>query len=176
MYWNPNKDFGKGFYTTIDLPQAQDWAISRMEKFGEDPCVLQMYVDVNAVPEGLTHHVFFGPSLEWATYINNHRSNQTEQDPCYESDHAQIVSGPMADNDTGRTLETRIDEQKGVSWFYMEIMKSKEGDPLGGLGLGNQIAFSDLPIAKRMLRLHGAWLINDEGSWEYHEHATLRSL
>lgn len=176
QYWKPGKDFGPGFYTTIDLPQAQEWAIKQSEdSFGlYDPCVLQMGVNLEAVKQmTLQHEIFLGPSREWAEYILDHRTMK-EEDPCVSkkdrqlNQHCHVITGPMADGDTGDIVDDLQKNGYDVDWFYNEIMLSKKKEKKYGLALGNQISFHDEDSAKAIIQLDGAWLYEEE-EWNYYD-------
>lgn len=81
-YWKPKRDFGAGFYTTIDLEQAKEWAEKTARRFGEEPVVLQIRC-LTTVTREVNHLVFIGACNEWAEYILDHRTmNPSESDPC----------------------------------------------------------------------------------------------
>lgn len=176
QFWKPGKDFGPGFYTTIDLPQAKEWALKWGSENMEDPCVLEIVLNLESIPESKSHDIFLGPSREWAKFILDHRTMK-EEDPCtglYAREHAQIVTGPMADGNTGRIVDvfTKTGD-KDVDWFYEQIMIDKNKNSMSGLALGNQISFHDVQSARQMLRLHGAWILNSEEEWIYYDNRTL---
>jgi hypothetical protein len=161
---SPKRDFGKGFYTTIDLDQAKEWAIKRGKDYFETPCVLLIKVNsqqLKEVQNEFNHHVFLGPSMDWAKYILEHRILTTEiSDPCEE--HYGLVTGPMADNDTGDIIKRYQKGDKNLEWFYNRIMIDRRGEPLSGLALGNQIVFCS-PAAGSILELEGALRFSEEG-------------
>lgn len=73
-----------------------------------------------------------GASIEWAQYILDHRTVK-EEDPCpsaYKRPHGDIVTGPMADNDTGEIIKEFIEtgDKDGAwlmndneEWIYNDI-------------------------------------------------------
>lgn len=77
----PNKDFGRGFYLTESLAQAQDMAhmkISQLE-FGT-PTVMKYALNEQCLDDGsLSVRRFAGYSEEWAQFILANRNNPTSQ-------------------------------------------------------------------------------------------------
>lgn len=77
----PNKDFGRGFYLTESLAQAQDMAhmkISQLE-FGT-PAVMKYALNEQCLDDGsLSVRRFAGYSEEWAQFILANRNNPTSQ-------------------------------------------------------------------------------------------------
>ncbi|MFD2370327.1 hypothetical protein ACFSO0_10345 [Brevibacillus sp. GCM10020057] len=64
---------------------------------------------------------------------------------------------------TGRIVKVFTETgDKDMDWFYDQIMRDKHNNPMSGLKLGNQISFHDAQSARKMLRLHGAWIMNEE--------------
>jgi hypothetical protein len=91
---NPYKDFGKGFYLTDLLHQAERMALRKVKFFGGE-CVVQEYEFDESLLESnkLNVKVFPSPNEEWAAFIHNNRNNTGE----YHHDY-DIVIGPIADD------------------------------------------------------------------------------
>lgn len=100
----PYKDFGKGFYTTELLKQAQKMANRVARIYGGTPVV-----NVYEVPDGLLRNtelniMDFGnvPSKDWALFVMNNRNKDFtdyEKANCNLDCKYDIVSGPIADDD-----------------------------------------------------------------------------
>ncbi len=171
-YWKMNKDFGRGFYTTIDLAQAQEWALKRAEQDpNEQACVLQIRCDLSYDLTRVRQHIFLGESRQWSDYILIHRLSEPDEktDPCNNEgwEHFDVVIGPMADNNTGGLIDKYKANFHDRDWFYQNIRMSANGDARQGLGLGNQIVYCDETLAQKFLHLHSYW-VYDENKEEWH--------
>ncbi|WP_240420335.1 DUF3990 domain-containing protein [Paenibacillus periandrae] len=188
-----NKDFGTGLYTTIDFQQAADWARKLSNDlalsdnfFGDDtPLVIVIKVEPDNYDGVVDVMDFRGESSAWSNFILKHRfKSSLDFDPCGDI-HPQVVSGSMADNDTGEVIKTfrtngyRIDFVHDQLWFQNQIVyKQKHKRVLAGLELGDQIAFFDERL-NDMLKLVGYCTGNDDNNtnnledtywkgWMYH--------
>lgn len=91
----PYKDFGKGFYLTDILSQAQRMAERKSHRFGS--AVVQAYEVEDKVIKGLSDcrvKIFKEPDEEWAMFI---LSNRKRTIPPFHHDY-DIVFGPVADD------------------------------------------------------------------------------
>ena len=162
--WRTNRDFGKGFYTTIDLTQAKDWAEKALSKSIDRvyPVVLQMRFNSYSA---IKHRIYLGPSLEWAEYVLKNRIDNVSDD------EIMVVTGPLADNDTGEIVKQYLQsEGNGIQWFYNQITHDEQENRLSGLQLGNQIAFIDPDAARSILELDGYWIYEDKTKgWVFRE-------
>lgn len=168
-YWKPGRDFGEGFYTTISPAQARKWAVKAAQRAVGDvkPCVLE--VELLAVPPAYEPLIFLGESLQWASFILEHRKVDRKGDPDPCKVHPDIIVGPMADGDTGKILAECVQWNKDVRWFYDRITRSARGRRLDSLRLGNQVVFSSEKW-ESSLRLTGCY-IQTGGRWIYHANA-----
>jgi Protein of unknown function (DUF3990) len=168
-YWKPKRDFGAGFYTTIDLEQAKEWAEKMARRFGEEPIVLQIRCATTVTREEASHLVFVGAGNEWAEYILDHRTiDQTESDPCEAKggQHLDLIIGPLADNDTGHVIKMFQESgDKNIQWFKEQITRNQDGQALQGFALGNQVVFCNPDVANELLKLDGIWEVNSNGEW-----------
>lgn len=97
-------DFGKGFYVTNNLKQAEQWAIGRTEAAkvagiaAEDyePVVVYFQLDIKKL-KSLTTRQFEQPTKEWAEFIFNCRKKGLKEELHHNFDY---TVGPLAD---GRT-------------------------------------------------------------------------
>lgn len=172
-YWRPGRDFGCGFYTTTSIAQARKWA-RKMEKTSVPParaCVLEIVL--TGIPQNFVPQVFLGASASWAEYIFAHRrENQKDKDPCKR--HADLIIGPMADNDTGKIVQEAVLLNKDFLWFYHKIVRSAKGRRLDVLRLGNQVVFSSEDF-EPLLRLTG-YYVYAGGRWNHYENSSVESL
>ena len=102
----PNKDFGRGFYTTVLEDQAWRMAERRTRIGGGKPVVT-----VYEVPDNLEENrelrvrVFEEkPTIEWAIFIRNNRDRKFtdyENPECNLDCKYDVVVGPVADDTVG---------------------------------------------------------------------------
>ena len=100
----PYKDFGKGFYTTDILEQAQNMAKRVTKIYGGNPIVNIYEITDNYKENSELNILDFGgiPSEKWAVFVMNNRSrsfrdfNSSDCNFDYKYD---IVIGPIADDD-----------------------------------------------------------------------------
>ena len=94
----PNKDFGSGFYLSIDKAQAEDMARFKALTFGGKECVTTFEFDENHLTDGqLNVKVFKEYSEEWAQFVLDNRKNSSQQN----IHPFDIVFGPIADDKVG---------------------------------------------------------------------------
>lgn len=100
----PYKDFGKGFYTTDLLEQAQKMAKRVARIYGGNPIVNMYEIADNYMENEGLKILDFGkiPSERWAVFVMNNRS-RTFRDfssPACNFDYKyDVVAGPIADDD-----------------------------------------------------------------------------
>lgn len=165
-YWRPNRDFGKGFYTTISIEQARIWAKAMQNKLnGGNPCVLEITLTPDRLDFEPRYRIFTGISLNWAKYIYEHRTvAPNAPDPC--EHHEDIIIGPMADADTGKIVASGVKLKKNAEWFLDKITRNHANRTLDALKLGNQITFGSESLAP-MLQLSG-YEIYQGRRWRYY--------
>lgn len=91
----PYKDFGKGFYLTAILSQAERMAQRKSHRYGTT--IVQAYEFDDNIIEGLSDckvKIFETPNEEWALFI---LSNRKRMIPPFQHDY-DIVVGPVADD------------------------------------------------------------------------------
>ena len=75
----PNKDFGKGFYLTADIDQAQQLAEQRALFFGGEPVVNTYNFDEIALKsDSLRVKIFEEYIADWAKFVVDNRFNPTQ--------------------------------------------------------------------------------------------------
>ena len=83
-------DFGRGFYTTTDLPQARRWVRLRLEQQKATMGYINVF-EYSAKKELHTRH-FQSANEAWVDFVHANRTMQG-----YDHDF-DIVSGPVANN------------------------------------------------------------------------------
>ena len=100
----PYKDFGRGFYTTDILEQAQKMAKRVAKIYGGNPIVNMYEIADNYMEYSGLNTLNFGkiPSEKWAVFVMNNRSKTFtdfgSQDCNFDFKY-DIVAGPIADDD-----------------------------------------------------------------------------
>lgn len=125
----PYKDFGKAFYLTADLAQAQIIADSRVSIYGGEPVVNEYEFDETRLLDGsLDYKSFDSYDEEWAQFIFQHRDEK--QNPPYMHNY-DVVYGPIADDRVGMQIRNyregyieleemlrRLKYMKGITFQY----------------------------------------------------------
>jgi hypothetical protein len=95
---NRRLDFGPGFYTTTDLPQARRWAqIKKRRAIANDSRVSVYAFDMANTP--LHVKTFEGPSEEWLDFVMANRMSDMPATPPYD-----VIAGPVANDALYQTL------------------------------------------------------------------------
>lgn len=116
----PNKDFGRAFYLSSDLSQAQEMAKAKCIQFGGTPCVTMFEVG-EAQMQQLAYKVFDCYNHEWARFVYNNRDEH--QDFTHQYD---IVYGPIADDYVGLQMR-RFRFSKLTFEQFLEEIKYPKG-------------------------------------------------
>lgn len=100
----PYKDFGKGFYTTDILEQAQKMAKRVARIYGGNAIVNVYEIADNYIENSKLNILNFGkiPSERWAVFVMNNRSKafmDFGSIDCNFDYKYDIVTGPIADDD-----------------------------------------------------------------------------
>lgn len=129
MKSKPNKDFGRGFYLTESLSQAQDMAQIKTNQLGYgSPIVMTYELNEQCLIDGsMSVKRFVDYSEEWAQFILANRNNPTPE--CVHT--YDIVIGPIADDRVGvqlwrydnqmidlPTLVKNLKYMKGITFQY----------------------------------------------------------
>lgn len=174
------RDFGTGFYTTLDLNQAMRWPYGKFKRkiklvteiqAEEIPAVVKIRIHPDLYTDDITVLDFRGEGMDWLKFVLAHRIESSLNHCTCEEDygipHPQIVCGSMADNNTGAVLyEFMITGRSkrnpdDVRWFQDNITRDESGKRLLGLELGDQITFFDERLNK-MLTFEGYYKFNVE--------------
>lgn len=121
-----NTDFGRGFYLTDNLEQAEYWARSRSRvsqfkgqlKEGSEPVVVYFALDFKKLGK-LKNIQFNTPSKEWAEFIFHCRSKGLKEDSLYHNYDFSV--GPLADGRTGTLVLNVLSEEIGLDEFWKDI-------------------------------------------------------
>lgn len=102
------KDFGQGFYLSVDRQQALTMAQITVDREGTGRVALNTYLFDEAYMKDPSLNVllFDGYSNEWAKFITMNRSNRTEK----QAHNYDIVFGPIADDKVGVQVQLFRDE------------------------------------------------------------------
>lgn len=111
----PSKDFGRGFYTTDILEQAQNMAVRVSRIYGGSPIVniYSISDDFLTLPNLYIKNFGNIASVEWALFVMNNRNrnfNDYRSENCNLDCKYDIVHGPIAD-DTMTTLFRLFQEE-----------------------------------------------------------------
>ena len=115
----PNKDFGRAFYLSSDLSQAQEMAKAKCIQFGGTPCVTVFEVDEVQMQQ-LKYKVFDCYNHEWARFVYNNRDEQ--QDFTHQYD---IVYGPIANDNVGEQIRKFRSLRIPIEQFLEELKYAK---------------------------------------------------
>lgn len=97
---NRRLDFGAGFYTTSDLPQARRWASIKRRRLMTPKAYVSRY-DASALFKAveLTFKHFLTADAEWLDFVMTHRMGDGNP-----SAHYDVVRGPVANDTLYETL------------------------------------------------------------------------
>lgn len=112
------RDFGKGFYTTTFKEQAASWAENMYIRYGGEGMYIMSFK--LHIPPNLKVKTYCGLTKEWLSMIKNNRLYGGIQ---HDYD---IVIGPMADDDTMRTVALYV---AGIYTEEMAIEKLRSFEP-----------------------------------------------
>lgn len=119
---NNNKDFGKGFYLSEDLKQAEVMASFKVSLLGGD-IVINSYEVADDILEDqeLNVKVFGEYSEEWAKFVFENRSSGTG----VHSHSYDIVYGPIADDRVGLQIRKLQDGLIDFDEFMRKVKYMK---------------------------------------------------
>lgn len=137
----PYKDFGRGFYLTDILQQAERMAERKSRRFGQP--VVQVYeVDENILYNISEYEVkaFSSPDEEWAEFI---LANRERRIPPYKHSY-DVVIGPVADDGIAYILSRYTEGTITLDEALKELRFSK---------LNNQYCFCTEKSLKLLKRI-----------------------
>ena len=110
------RDFGTGFYTAMFKAQAEAWARNMMSRFGGDSYLYTFAFDVSSDLKVLE---FPAITVEWLEMVRTNRVLGGLQH------HYDVVIGPVANDDTMRTIALYIDGVYAASEAMRRLGYSK---------------------------------------------------
>lgn len=119
----PNKDFGKGFYLSVDREQAMAMADYKAEQIGGNPVVNIFEFDEKMLESSsLKVKIFTAYDTEWADFIFANRNNPTSKN-IFDYD---IVIGPIANDRVGLQIRKYMEKEIDLPTF-IERLKYMKG-------------------------------------------------
>lgn len=118
------KDFGKGFYLNPDYGQALEMAEFKTSFYESGiPTVSSFEFDIEKAKEdGLNIKLYEEYSAEWAKFVVNNRSNNSDA-PIHSYD---IVIGPIADDKVGFQIRLYADGDISVEKLISRIKYKRD--------------------------------------------------
>ena len=99
-------DFGTGFYTTLNLEQAKNFAAKVADREHSSKAIVSVYeIDFDTFKSSLKGLLFDSPTEEWLDFVSDNRSGKIQESPY------DFIFGPVA-NDT--IFKTFIAYQNGI--------------------------------------------------------------
>ena len=114
------KDFGKGFYLSEDIKQAEKMASLTTFRQGKGVPVVSKFMFDESILNGKSDikiKQFGGYTIEWAEFILLNRNNNTN----IQAHDYDIVIGPIADDTVGLQLRRFIQGYINISQLVNEL-------------------------------------------------------
>ena len=92
-------DFGRGFYTTTDLGQAEKWAVRTAKRLKQTAGFVTAYDIDDEQLESLNVLRFAGPDTDWLRFVVANRKGEEI------SSDLDIVAGPVANDQTAQVID-----------------------------------------------------------------------
>jgi hypothetical protein len=89
----PNTDFGRGFYTTTNRGQAEEWAETRSSDNGDGAVVLQLTINRTALAR-LRNLSFVLPTMDYWSFVE--RCRDRNDAPYLTGQDYDVINGPVA--------------------------------------------------------------------------------
>ena len=116
------KDFGQGFYLSVDEKQAEEMAIFKAKQYDGTPIISTFEFDETVLNYGsLKVKLFTEYSLEWAEFVFANRTN-TPDTPLHDHD---IIYGPIADDRVGVQIRNLIEKNITLEVFLERLQYIK---------------------------------------------------
>lgn len=96
-------DFGKGFYTTSDLKQAESWAKRTAKRRASGSAIVSVYEIDNAVFSMLNVLKFDSADQKWLKFVTDNRRGIPS------AERWDIIIGPVANDQTMPTITLYLD-------------------------------------------------------------------
>ncbi len=122
--FNPKTDFGKGFYVTTSLHQAQQWANQRCRSTTHlNPEVLEYHL-LRDVIENLSRLTFVIDTTDYHEFVEYCRPGQTNHGPLPRATPYDVVYGPKSSSIVkigARRTFWSIDISRSTSTHWSEL-------------------------------------------------------
>jgi len=116
------RDFGKGFYVTKIVSQAEYWAIRKGEDHDTEGVVTEFEFDeLFFEDKDLKVLRFEGYTEDWLDFITLNRTNKSEQ----QAHDYDIIEGPVADDDIATRVYDYIKKKISKKQFLSELIRKK---------------------------------------------------
>lgn len=113
----PCKDFGRGFYLSDNLAQAEELAAFRTLTLGGTPIVTTFDFDDSLLKDGSLKYLSFNDySEEWANFVFENRRNAFTFDNPYD-----VVYGPIANDRVGLQIQKLEDGSIDMAEFLNRV-------------------------------------------------------
>ena len=116
-------DFGRGFYTTTDMEQAQKWAKRTALRLQKNQSFVTVYEIDEQKMNALRFLQFDMPNLEWLRFVVQNRTGQSLKDEW------DIVKGPVADDQTVVVIDLYLDgmfsEEDAINRLLPQRLKNQ---------------------------------------------------
>lgn len=116
-------DFGRGFYTTTDMEQAQKWAKRTALRLQQNQSFVTVYEIDEQKMNALRFLQFDMPNLEWLRFVVQNRTGQSLKDEW------DIVKGPVADDQTVVVIDLYLDgmfsEEDAINRLLPQRLKNQ---------------------------------------------------
>lgn len=116
-------DFGKGFYTTSDLEQAEKWAVRTAKRLQQDRSFVSVYELDEKEMNGLHVLRFEKADASWLRFVVQNRKGESLPEPW------DIVAGPVADDQTAPMIDLFLngilDEEETIKRLLPQKLKDQ---------------------------------------------------
>lgn len=133
------RDFGRGFYTTANRQQAEQWAASLYKRYGGDGKELYIF-EFEENPD-FRVRTFDGLTLEWLDMVKENRVRGGLQ---HDFD---IVKGPVANDNTMPTIALYVDGTLSAEATLVQLAFFKANDQVS---FHTEHAIQALKFARRI--------------------------
>ena len=117
----PFKDFGRGFYLSADLQQAEQMASLRTMALGGTPIVTSFSFDERKLSDGTLRYLSFDSySEEWAKFVFKNREESE-----FLQDEYDVIYGPIANDKIGLQMQKLTEGSIDMGEFLHRIQYFK---------------------------------------------------
>lgn len=113
----PFKDFGRGFYLSADLQQAEQMASLRTMALGGTPIVTSFCFDERRLSDGTLRYLSFDSYSEaWAKFVFKNREESE-----FLQDEYDVIYGPIANDKIGLQMQKLTEGSIDMGEFLHRI-------------------------------------------------------